>query len=353
MNILYVGPSGPNTTSFHRARALRTLGHTVYHFDPLLHCPFHLKKRIPFHLHQRTGFRAVNPFIAGKLKNWVNQQKTQFDVAWVNSGEWINEAAINILKKSCAATLLYTNDDPTGGRDGRRFDALLANIKRYDLCVVVRESNVREYVENGARRVLRVFMSYDEVLHNPMMVDANLEHLSSDVCFIGTWEPERGVFMKRLIDLGIPLSIWGERWHKATEWPLLRDYWRGKSLAGSGYVSAISFSKICLGLLSKGNRDLHTTRSLEIPSIGGLLCAQRTTEHLSMFQDGEEAVLWDDAEECAESCHRLLNDAETRERIRSAGHRRVKSDGRGNEVVMARIMDELMNQTSTMADAML
>ena len=40
---------------------------------------------------------------------------------------------------------------------------------------------------------------------------------------------------------------------------------------------------LCLGLLSKGNRDLQTTRSLENPYAGGPLCAQRTSERLALY----------------------------------------------------------------------
>ena len=61
-------------------------------------------------------------------------------------------------------------------------------------------------------------------------------------------------------------------------------------------------------MLSKGNRDRHTTRSFEIRAIGGLLCAERTDEHRESFEEGMEAVFWNDAKECVDQCRRLLND---------------------------------------------
>ena len=105
-----------------------------------------------------------------------------------------------------------------------------------------------------------------------------------------------------------------------------------------GYVAAIRGAKVCLGLLSKGNRDLHTTRSMEIPYAGGVLCAERTTEHLALYREDEEAVFWTTAEECAEKCLGLLGDDQSRERIRLAGMARVRNNKVGNEDICRQIL---------------
>jgi spore maturation protein CgeB len=115
--------------------------------------------------------------------------------------------------------------------------------------------------------------------------------------------------MAELVRPGLPLSIWGDRWQKAPEWPALAPHWRGPGQDDPEiYARIIQSAKISLGLLSKGNRDRHTTRSFEIPAIGGLLCAERTDEHCQSYKEGVEAVFWDDAEECIEQCRRLLKD---------------------------------------------
>ena len=68
----------------------------------------------------------------------------------------------------------------------------------------------------------------------------------------------------------------------------------GPAIYGDDYLKAIQLAKVSLGLLSKGNRDLHTTRTFEIPYCGGLLCAERTSEHLQLYQEDVEAVYWSD-----------------------------------------------------------
>jgi spore maturation protein CgeB len=95
-------------------------------------------------------------------------------------------------------------------------------------------------------------------------------------------------------------------------------------------------------LLSKGNRDLHTQRSLEIPSLGGLLCAERTAEHLALYDEGKEAVFWQDAEECAEVCNRLLENETLRLEIAQRGLERAWRNNHFNEPVIASVIERAM-----------
>jgi spore maturation protein CgeB len=190
-----------------------------------------------------------------------------------------------------------------------------------------------------------VVFAADEVAHAPVAFSCDdLRKWRSEVAFVGTWMPERDPFLARLLDLGVPLSIYGDRWYKAREWPVIRKAWHGSGLIGQDYVKAIQSAKICLGLLSKGNRDLHTTRSAEIPYIGSVLCAERTIEHQAMYLENEEAIFWDTPEECAQKCFTLLADEPTRQAIALAGRRRCIHSGYLNEPTVKRILDALPAQ---------
>ncbi len=343
-NILYFGDSNPSSTSEHRARALERLGHTVSIHDPgkaLSGTPGFRYTAI-FHYH--TGYR----FVQAQLARWVKQLLAQLtappDAVWVNSGELLGAPVLRLLRQLGCPLVLYNNDDPTGGRDGQRFGSLLKALSYYDLCAVMRESNVGEYVAKGAKRVLNVRMSYDEVVHQPFAQAADIPvAYQSEVVFIGTWMPKekRDDFLLELVQRGIPLSIWGSRWAKSPHWPALQAVYRGDALSGRNYVAAMQGAKISLGLLSKGNRDQHTQRSLEVPFAGGLLCAERTAEHQTMYQEGVEAVFWSDAAECARQCQALLQDDALREQIRLAGQQRVMQLHAGNEDVGRKILNML------------
>jgi hypothetical protein len=113
---------------------------------------------------------------------------------------------------------------------------------------------------------------------------------------------------------------------------------------GDDYVKAIKAAKMCIGLVSKGNRDLHTSRSAEIPYIGSLLCAERTVEHMAMYREDKEAVFWSTVEECAEKCFSLLKNESKRHAIAQAGRERCIRSGYLNEPIMETILKALLKR---------
>lgn len=332
LSILYLGPiSG---TCLDRANALSRLGHQVEHMDLRLLLP---KTQWIDRITWKLGGNLLAPLLMRGLENKLNGQS--FDLCYVDGGEWVTPQVISLIRRYAAKIINYNIDDPLGPRDGARFKAYRQGLPDYDLNVVVRQENVAEARGLGAKKVMRVYRSADEVSHAPRTLTKE-DHRTwdSDVLFLGTWFPERGPLLLDLILRGVPLTIRGPNWHKASEWPQLKNHWKGGSIEGDAYAMAIQCAKVNLGLLSKENRDLHTTRSLEIPAIGGLLCAERTKEHVMMYEEGKEALFWKDAEECAAMCKLALSDELRRKTIAMAGEQRIKNNGHYNEMILANIL---------------
>lgn len=339
--ILAVGDAAESSTFSHRIAAMRRLGHHVDIWDPRHALGRALASRWKLALHYRTGYLLLQACVQKAMDALAVQSTSKYDVAWVNGGEWLGRKAVRRLRGFANRVVLYNNDDPTGTRDGNRWLSLHRAIPEYDLCTVLRKINVQEYRAAGARDVLRVWMSYDEIAHRALEMDERKPEFDSEVAFVGTWMPERGPFLVRILAAGVPLAIWGDHWQKAPQWPQLRKAWRGPAIYGRDYARAVGQAKISLGLLSKGNRDFHTRRSVEVPAIGGLLCGERTGEHEELFRDGEEAIFWQDADECAARCRTLLSDHDRRERIRQAGMRRVREGEFGNEGLVKRVLSHM------------
>jgi hypothetical protein len=335
LSILYIGHC--DGTSLDRANALRRLGHRVEHID--------LRQMLPRTLWidrviWKLGGHFLSPWILRALPKVLNDHR--YDLCYVDGGETVTPSIIRLIRQHAARVVKYNIDDPLGRRDVARFTAYRQSVPFYDLCVVVRAENVAEATRLGAKDVMLVRRSSDELAHAPRRVSPDeAARWQSDVLFLGTWFPERGPFLADLVKRGVPLTIRGANWQKAPEWPILKPYFKGGQLQGDEYALALQCAKVSLGLLSKGNRDLHTTRSLEIPALGGLLCAERTTEHLQMYVEGEEALFWESADECATVCREVLGDDERRRRIAAAGHARSIVNGYHNEKVTGAIIDRL------------
>ncbi|MDR3368610.1 glycosyltransferase [Rhodoferax sp.] len=346
--ILYLGSSSEGSTSSHRADALKRLGHDLVFADPYLALFGQLTPRIQGALHYRTGYRLLQPLIERWLVDKL-QQPHLFDIAWVDGGELFGPHCIRLLRSVGLLTVLYNHDDPTGKRDGHRFDTLVKSLPIYDVCAVVRKENVQEYRNYGAKCVLHVWRSYDEVQHAPyQLADEIPDDYLSEVAFIGTWMRGEGrdQFVLDLMECGISVSIWGQRWEKSPLWKKLKCCYRGGNLSGRNYVAAIQGAKVCLGMLSRGNRDLHTTRSMEIPYAGGVLCAERTSEHLALYKENVEAVFWSDVNECAQQCQRLLDDDAWRRSVRHAGMARVRASHLGHEDICRTLIDAALKVRS-------
>lgn len=336
ISILYLGVK--NGTSLDRANALRRDGYRVTHVNLLDLLP---QSKWVWRITWKLGGHIFSPWILRKLPKILNGER--FDVCFVDSGEWVTPKVISLLRQHARKIVNYNIDDPLGMRDVKRFIAYRRSLPYYDLCAVVRAANVAEAKALGARDVVRVYRSADEVSHAPRPLnDADREKWHSEVMFLGTWFPERGPFLLNLARLGVPLTIRGANWNKAAEWPELQRFWKGGQLQGDDYAKAIQYARVNIGLLSKGNRDLHTTRSLEIPAIGSLLCAERTSEHLEMFVEGEEALFWSSVEECAAACISVLSDEPRRRRIAIAGHARALAAGYYNQNVMRSLIDRVL-----------
>jgi hypothetical protein len=345
-SILYLGPR--SGTCLDRAQALRRIGCTVEHIDPRELLPAtRWVDRWTWHV----GGHHFGPWLKHALAQRL--RGLRFDLCHVDGGEWVTPAVVALLRAHAPRVVNYNIDDPTGPRDGPRFAAYRRALPHYDLVAVVREDNLPELRALGARRALRVWRSADEVSHRPRAVSAEQRRRwASEVLFLGTWFPERGPFMVELLRRGVPLTLRGPNWHKAPDWPQLRPHWAGGAIGGDDYALAIQCARVSLGLLSHENRDQHTTRSLEIPALGGLFCAERTPEHLALYDEGSEALFWRDADECAQVCLAVLADEPRRARIAAAGHQRYLRDGHRNEAVMRRLLQAATGHDAPQAAAL-
>ncbi len=338
--ILYIGPD--RGTCRARRIALERLGHDILAVDPF--------DALPSGGWARTwSFKTGGLGFGGMVRRLIAQrvQGRCFDLAYVDSGELIDGTTVDALRAYAPVVVNYNPDNPYVQRDGARWRAFLTAVPGYDCLFVPRESNLVQGRAAGARRVVRVWFATDDLVKDASFSEEIRRPYRSKVAFVGTWMPERGPFLLALVEAGIPLRIFGPRWNKAPEYAQLAPHIVLGELDSAAYDAAVAAADISIALLSKGNRDEHTTRSMEIPMLGSLLCGERTSEHLALYEEGKEAVFWSDAAECAVHCRSLLADPDRRSRIAEAGRTRAMRNNHFNEPLMQAMVEAAIGHAST------
>lgn len=336
MRLLYIGAE--SGTSLQRAAAFGRIGFDLLHLSPYALLPSHWAPWL-----NRAGGPGIDRLVAKGLGRRIGEQR--FDFALVDCGDVVGPAVLNVIRKAAPIVVNYNADNPylDPSPERLRWSILHRALPHYDLVVTVRRNGIEEMMATrGASRIDTIWQCADEVVHRPLSPALEEESRRySDIVFVGTWMPGRGAFMARLIERGVPLAIHGSRWKRAPEYRLLRPFIRSDHLEGADYTQVIAEAKIALVLLNGQNVDLHTTRSAEIPAIGTAMCAPRTPHHQQLYKEGEEAIFFDGADDCAEACKRLLADDSRRQTIAVAGHRRTFANGTYNEILARRIVDQV------------
>lgn len=339
MNILYLGPTSRSTTSGHRFHALQRLGHIVVGINVSSRFNFN---RFEHKFHYLSGYIFLQKSILRSLKESLQRFPIPLDLIWIDGGQYFGPCILSWLKSKFQAPIcLYNVDDPTGPRDSCSFSTLKKSFPYYSLCVHVRQESSLEALALGAKRVITVSRSFDEVEHLQASFRFCNNNEVSSFSFLGTNIPgeKRDVFLVNLIRSALPLRIFGNMYARSRFWDEIKPFHQN-AVNGLRYVSIIQSSIACLGLLSHQNRDLITTRSLEIPACSGVLCAERTSEHQLLCEDQVEASFWSHPREIPRLVRRLEN-PELRSSIKTASRARILELGYGNEDICRYILSLL------------
>ena len=314
MKILFIGPN--KLSSKHKYLCLKKLYKNVDIVNANESFSFNqITERIFWHISSKIFENQINSYILKKIKN-------NYDLIFVDSGEFIGKKLILKLKKKSKKIVYYCNDNPFVDRDKKRWKLSLGSLKYYDLIIFHNKSRIVPAKKIGIKNILLVLPSYQKGIHKPLKI-INKKRYNNNVIFIGTWERERGLFFKQLIELGLQIKIYGIKWNKDKNYNFLKPHITLGHVNDPNYSKLIYKSKIALCLPSVGNNDDITKKSIEIPAIGTLLCTTRTKSHLETFEEDKEAIFFKDEKECYLKCNNLLNDIKNIERIALKGHIKV------------------------------
>ena len=344
---MYIGWLWPGGTSLQRLHALESLGHAVTGVDAtpppkpwVLELPYRVSGKL-----FRLGLDSFGP----RDRNGENSsvlrlfRNAKWDVLWADKGMTIEADTLSEVRRLQPRCRIvgYSPDDMYARHNQSR--PFLQSLPLCDVYFTTKSYGVEELESLGAKDVQFVGNAYDPSTHRPMAVGANdREQFGGKVGFIGAYENERFRSMNFLARNGVSVRVWGPDWPRQRISKGLRVEQR--CLWGDDYALATCASDINLGFLRKINRDLQTTRSVEIPACGAFMLAERTDEHQALFKEGLEAEYFDSNEELLDKVLYYLSHEDERKQIAAAGRERCVRSGYSNEARLSKMLEIAMKE---------
>ena len=321
MRLLFVGDLFYGSTALQRLHSVSENGFEVTALDSTY--KFSTYNFFVFRIARRLGIFVDIHRVNDKIKIAVSANS--FDFVWVDKALMVTPLTIRFIRKvSPEAKLIYFSPDDMMHKANQSV-SLRKSFHLYDLIVTTKSFNVKELLSKGAKKVHFIGNSYDPRIHKKNLnVYSTINPYEVDISFIGSYEYDRFQSILYLARNGIKVNIFGPDWLK------FENYYENvivvpKAFWGDEYAKIINTSKINLCFLKKSMRDLQTTRSVEIPACGGFMLAERTNEHLELFEEDKEACYFSTNEELLQKVQFYLTNTKLTEQIALNGYYRTRN----------------------------
>jgi len=263
---------------------------------------------------------------------------TKLDVVWLDKAIMVEKCTLQYIKNNQPNCLIvgFSHDDMMQRHNQSK--QFLEHVYCYDYFFTTKSYNEKELKSIGCKNVAFVDNSYSPAVHYPDINNSkNKKYL---VGFIGFWEKERANSFYKIAQSGIRVHIWGSGWENISRSHPNLIINHG-DIRGDEYSQVIRSMKIGLCMLRKMNRDLQTTRSVEIPACGTFMLGERTVEHQKLFSEGVEADYFSSDDELLKKVQYYLENQDEREKIALAGYRRCLTGGYSNEERLNKIFMQI------------
>lgn len=343
LSILSVGGmNGKSNTCLHRHWALEKIAHRIDTVNTST--KINLWFRIVYHLFlyglpiRLPDLKKINKEIIERILSY------DYDIVWIDKGIVVYPETLKEIKRLSPDTIIVSYSPDNMALRHNQSQQYLECVPLYDYIITNKSYIIEDMKKMGAKNVTFVNNSYSEDFHKPYeLTEEERKELGGDVGFIGFWEEERCKSILYLVDHGVKVKVFGDaKWDNYTNYsPNLTIM--GRLLKNEDYCKSLHAFRISLCFLRKMNFDTQTTRSVEIPACGGFMMAERTDEHLSLFEENKEAVYFSSNEELLGKCKYYLDNEEERKRIAVAGKKRTFISGYSNESMVKYFINNILN----------
>lgn len=203
---------------------------------------------------------------------------------------------------------------------------LLELAKAHDFFFSVCKGYLKEFPKEVKAHFLPE--AYDDTIFKPVDVsEEDRMKYGSDVAFVGTDKPRPCEVLKKIVENGFNLKIWGNQVNDGWKRAGVEKHWMGYRSTDPEYNKTCASSKIILGVSDRQKREstlCFSARVYQVLGARGFLLEERSKGIEEVFEDGGDLVLWDGEDDLLSKIGQFLKNARKRTRISEGGHGKVK-----------------------------
>lgn len=252
------------------------------------------------------------------------------DLIFLIKAENIYSKTIKILKNKNILLVNFYPDNIFTFWNGNSNREVLLSLPYYDCFLSWAKFLEIPLKSAGAKNVYYFSFAYDKDVYEKDIILSEQDKIiySSDVCFVGTWDKEREVWLTNILkDMSqLNLAIWGNMWLEyLPKNSILRPKIRGNAIYKDELIKVFNLSKIVLNFIREQNITSHNMRTLEVPATKSFLLTERTIEQANfLFKEGESIECFSSVEELCDKIKFYLNNNVKREEIIANSYNNVQ-----------------------------
>lgn len=261
------------------------------------------------------GLNKVNEILVNEASEYNP------DLILTLKGEYIFPETIERIREKLGTfTALWFPDDP------QLFDDLSRHIAPpYNYVFTSSVKCIPKYKELGVKKVEYMAFACDPALHRRVkLTEDEKERYTCDLCFVGTWFPERGSVLKHLHNFN--LHVWGGYWSQLWVSPRMWRCIKGSRRSVPEMVKVFNASKIVLNVhrdKMKYGGTKANARVFETTGCGAFHLTDRPEGIEELFRVGKELVCYESVDELIELVNYYLSSSKEREAIAKRGQKRA------------------------------
>ena len=300
MKVLIVGAEEIYSLENYYVKYLRQAGVDVYVFPaPRIFYQYYKTPiaKILFRLGMSSIFKSINK----SFKQMVIE--VQPEIIWIFKGMEIFPSALQWARSRKIKLVNYNPDNPfvfSGRGSGNKnvTDSIVLYDLHFTYNLEVKSKLDKEF------KVQTAWLPFGFDISDDLLHQCEEQTEVNEVCFVGNPDKARAEFIVSLAKEGIAMVVYGHRWEKFVEHPLVKLY---SPVYGIELWKTLRRYRVQLNLMRIHNLNSHNMRTFEIPGVGGIMIAPHTIEHTVFFEHKKEAFLFKNIEDCVDLIKTVLS----------------------------------------------